>query len=123
MGLKRIEQSQGCWANALPDERVFVLLARDATAPWVVLFWCFLRVVACRNWPLDSQITEAVDCALRMIRERRHVRRVLKSRKLNVSTQCREIVDAAKALRGATQEPGESVGSLSDQEGEKRCEL
>jgi len=120
MGLKRIEQSQGCWANALPDERVFVLLARDITAPWVVLFWCFLRVITFRNWASDPQINEAADCALRMIRERRHVRRVLRSRELNVSIHGREIVDAAKTLRAATQESGESAGSLSDQKGNKR---
>jgi hypothetical protein len=32
-----------CYANALPDEPMFVLLARDTSAPWLVEIWRHLR--------------------------------------------------------------------------------
>lgn len=32
-----------CYANAKPDEPMFVLLARDVSAPWLVAAWAALR--------------------------------------------------------------------------------
>ncbi|HVW10972.1 MAG TPA: hypothetical protein VHC90_20440 [Bryobacteraceae bacterium] len=103
MALKHVERAKGCWANALEDERVFVLLARDATVPFVVLFWCLLRIVCFKNRSSDPQITEAVDCAFRMMRERKLVRRVIQARKLPVATHAREMNEALRELRATVE--------------------
>lgn len=39
MGTKRNPGRFDCYANAEPDEPMFVLLARDPLAPWLVRLW------------------------------------------------------------------------------------
>jgi len=43
MGSKINPGAFDCYANALPDEPMFVLLARDVTAPHVIKKWIELR--------------------------------------------------------------------------------
>lgn len=43
MGTKANPAKFDCYANALPDEPMFVLLARDPSAPWLVRLWAHNR--------------------------------------------------------------------------------
>lgn len=54
------------YANAAPDEPMFVLLARDKSAPNVVRFWCLDRIKQGKNRIDDPQIVEAYACAKAM---------------------------------------------------------
>jgi hypothetical protein len=58
-----IGSPSSCWNRALPDERVFVLLARDVAAPAAIKAWCRERIRRGKNKPIDAQITEALECA------------------------------------------------------------
>lgn len=72
-----------CFANAKPDEPIFILLARDELAPWVVAIWAAARDknqaafydaaaslfrAADKKDPADPlKISEANGCALSMM--------------------------------------------------------
>lgn len=43
MASKKNPGSYDCYANAEHDEEMFILLARDVAAPWVVEFWRAIR--------------------------------------------------------------------------------
>jgi hypothetical protein len=43
MGTKNKPGKYDCYANAKPDEPMFVLLARDPSAAFLVSLWAFLR--------------------------------------------------------------------------------
>jgi hypothetical protein len=45
MALWSTELTTGCFARAEADEPMFVLRARDALAPWLVLAWAMLRTL------------------------------------------------------------------------------
>ena len=66
-------QRNSCWNKARDDERVFVLLARDAAAPETLRFWASRRVELGKNQPGDPQIVEALDCADRMEDEAKRI--------------------------------------------------
>jgi len=51
-----------CLQKALPEERLFVLMTRDQTAPQTVIEWIKLNI---GNQP-SSKLHEALDCALEM---------------------------------------------------------
>ena len=63
--LKRHERSlpYSCWRKAKSNERVFVLLARDAAAPATIRAWVDERIRLGKNTIQDAQIREALDCA------------------------------------------------------------
>ena len=67
-----------CYANALPEERMFVLLSRDACSPETVRFWIKRRLETGKNQPTDAQIVEAEQCAKIMEEERDGIRSRLK---------------------------------------------
>jgi hypothetical protein len=46
MGTKNNPAKFDCYANALPDEPYFVLLARDESAPDMIEHWAFNRLTA-----------------------------------------------------------------------------
>jgi hypothetical protein len=62
-----------CWNKGREDERMFVLLARDAAAPETLRFWAHRRVELGKNKPDDPQIVEALDCADRMEDEAKRI--------------------------------------------------
>ena len=66
-----IEHPESCLSKARDDERLFVLLARDAAAPVAIRAWVAERLRLGKNQPEDAQILEALDCATRMEIERR----------------------------------------------------
>jgi hypothetical protein len=67
---KELSDPNSCWNKARPGERVFVLLARDVTAPDTIRDWCRRRVRLGKNKLDDPQITEALECARLMESER-----------------------------------------------------
>ena len=64
MSTKANPSPNGCYEKAAPDEPMFVLLGRDPTASFVVLFWCKLRAVM--NASDAEHLTEAAFCASEM---------------------------------------------------------
>ncbi len=67
MGTKNNPGAFDCYANAGPDEPMFVLLARDPFAPILVRLWADLRAQAAGN---PSKVAEARACADAMERFR-----------------------------------------------------
>jgi hypothetical protein len=66
MGTKNEPGKFDCYANAEPDEPMFVLLARDPAAPRAILEWIKVRkgmietgAKPASDWPM---IDEAVQC-------------------------------------------------------------
>jgi hypothetical protein len=56
-----------CLNRAADDEMVFVLLARDEAAPYIVEEWCRLRITMGKNKSIDDpQITGALEVAHQM---------------------------------------------------------
>ena len=66
MGTKNNPGDFDCYANAEPDEPMFVLLGRDPVAGAVVWLWIWLRLWSGRNQADDPQITEAHRCVTAM---------------------------------------------------------
>jgi hypothetical protein len=64
MGTKADPGTYDCYANAEPDEPMFVLLGRDESAPELVEQWAMLREIGGRTDP--SKIAEARTCAAQM---------------------------------------------------------
>ena len=62
---KTAEQADpnSCLNKAADDEPVFVLRAKDATAPKVISDWCARRIEAGKNVHSDAQITDALGVA------------------------------------------------------------
>lgn len=60
---------ESCFNRALDGEAIFVLLARDITAPETIRFWVRERIMQGKNKEDDAQIVEALNCALLMERQ------------------------------------------------------
>ena len=63
MGTKLKPGKFDCYANAEPDEPMFVLLARDPLAPMLVRLWSDMREHFAGN---PSKVFEARTCAIEM---------------------------------------------------------
>ena len=66
MGSKNNPGPFDCYAAALPDEPMFVLLARDLLAPILVDLWATLRAEhGCKEHdrPHEHKVAEARQCA------------------------------------------------------------
>ncbi len=67
MGTKNTPAKYDCYAKALPDEPMFILLARDLCAPATVEEWANARecLISCGMKPESDRtmITEAQQCA------------------------------------------------------------
>ena len=70
MGTKEKPAPFDCYANALPDEPMFILLARDPSAPDLVDAWASGRIyqIATGKKPQSDMVMveEAQDCAKAM---------------------------------------------------------
>lgn len=60
MGTKNNPGKFDCYANAAPDEPMFILLGRDVDAPGLVRLWATLRE---RRGESPVKVEEARDCA------------------------------------------------------------
>jgi hypothetical protein len=78
MGTKNSPAAHDCYASALPQEEMFVLLARDFCAPALIRSWCGLRIGLGLNGALDPQIIEAFKCAQRMEDQQARIRQELR---------------------------------------------
>jgi len=65
MGTKRNPGKYDCYANAEPDEPMFVLLGRDPLAPTLLRLWALLRhrSVECADTSEAEKVAEALQCA------------------------------------------------------------
>lgn len=66
MGTKDKPSPFDCYQNAAPDEPMFILLARDASAPNLVRRWVQLREE--RGGAKPEKLAEALECAREMER-------------------------------------------------------
>ena len=69
MGTKNNPGAFDCYANAEPDEPMFVLLGRDPLAPLLVMMWASMRLERADFEPTDAEaakIREAFVCARNM---------------------------------------------------------
>lgn len=64
MGTKNNPGAFDCYANAEPDEPMFILLGRDKHAPTLVWLWATLRELDGED---PAKVKEARDCALAMM--------------------------------------------------------
>ena len=60
MGTKNNPGKFDCYANAEPDEPMFVLLGRDKHAPDLVRLWALLRH---EDGETEAKVSEALQCA------------------------------------------------------------
>lgn len=68
MGTKRNPGRFDCYANAEPDEPMFVLLGRDQDAPICVRLWAAIRRKCGEK---SDQVAEAEACAVAMVNWRK----------------------------------------------------
>ncbi len=69
MGTKNNPGNYDCYANAEPDEPMFVLLGRDPTASLVVTFWRSLKLQMKEDGTStmsQEKLDEAQQCALQL---------------------------------------------------------
>lgn len=70
MSTKESQARFDCYANAEPDEEMFILLARDKSAPQLVRMWAYLRqqqIKAGQKPQSDLvMVEEACQCADKM---------------------------------------------------------
>lgn len=64
MGTKNNPGAFDCYANAEPDEPMFVLLGRDKHAPTLVWLWATLRELDGED---DAKVKEARECCASMM--------------------------------------------------------
>ncbi|MBC7282652.1 hypothetical protein [Hoeflea sp.] len=74
MGTKNNPGQFDCYANAGPDEPMFVLLGRDRHAPLLVRLWAILRHEEGED---PGKIREAFQCAGEMEKELRRRKKTL----------------------------------------------
>lgn len=67
MGTRNNPGSFDCYANAEPDEPMFVLLGRDKHTPLLVKLWADLRAM---DGEESAKVIEAIQCASAMARFR-----------------------------------------------------
>lgn len=91
--------NDGHIAKALPDEMLFVLMARDITAPEVILKWIELNLY---NQP-PEKLQEAFSCALKMVATQEDVRMRIKPTK---NSSCSYICTCANPHDVPTLEDG-----------------
>lgn len=66
MGSKTNPGKFDCYANAEPDEPMFILLGRDKAAGSTVRKWVQFRIMAGKNEAGDEQTEEAMRCSYAM---------------------------------------------------------
>jgi hypothetical protein len=104
MGTKNNPGKFDCYANAKPDEPMFILLGRDKNAPSLVDLWANQRELDGED---PTKVQEARDCASTMRRYAGIERPVLAQRltrltfELNQELQDIELPEMARTILGA----------------------
>jgi hypothetical protein len=60
---EELTNPNSCMSRAKDDEMTFVLLGRDAAAPYAIRAWAEHRIRLGKNSLADPQIIEALKCA------------------------------------------------------------
>lgn len=95
MGTKLKPAEFDCYANAAPDEPMFVLLARDLHAPYLVRQWAHHRSMQIDNGVKPDSDRAMVGEALRCAAEMEEWRRKHRDGMMAVSETLRSDPDAA----------------------------
>ncbi len=69
MGTKNNPGKYDCYANADPDEPMFILLARDASAPDLVKAWALQRKVHILKGEKPDEDMDMVNEAMQCVKE------------------------------------------------------
>jgi hypothetical protein len=93
--IEEINQPDSCFNKARPNERIFILLARDPAAPRAIRSWVDARIALGKNAPGDAHIREALQCASLMEEELEQRRPLSRSGALEI---------AARAAAGSSHE-------------------
>lgn len=114
MGTKLKPGAFDCYANAAPDEPMFVLLARDESAPAVVRDWVRARELRKGHpWPtvvdpalpqFDEKAREALACADAM---EKWARSAVPSEKDDAVEAALDLIDKGEQLQGPSAVPSE----------------
>lgn len=94
MGSKNNPGAHDCYGAALPDEPMFTLLARDASAPDLIRQWASRRAIGCDSTEESAKINEAMVCASAMELWRVENWPARKGEQVKVTTVDREVHDA-----------------------------
>jgi len=114
MGSKQNPGDFDCYANAEPDEPMFVLLGRDKHAPMLVELWAAMRAL---DGEKPAKVAEARECAedMRAFHQRRNENRELARTAIN-STSLREaFVRYCRAMQ-----PQMATGKVIKQQDDRR---
>ncbi len=84
---EELSNPNSCMSRALPNERTFVLLARDEAAPDAIRHWVALRLAKGKNAITDPQIVKALECADLMDSERYDIKGAVKAAEVCHSTR------------------------------------
>lgn len=68
--IDELDNKRSCLNRAHEQEIVFVLLARDKSAPTTIRYWCASRMMDGKNVATDSEIQEAYKLADAMEQQR-----------------------------------------------------
>lgn len=106
MGTKSNPGSFDCYANAEPDEPMFVLLGRDKHAPTLVWLWSVLREL---DGEEADKVHEARNCAAQMLQwAHAHDRKVVGFAQATLAG----LLELIRSVNGAMKALGEK--SLTD---------
>lgn len=112
MGTKNNPGKFDCYANALPDEPMFVLLARDDRAPLLVEEWAEMSE---RRKTDPAKIAEARDCAAAMrtwrLKNRPQPPQPKTSEPVGLTEVQRAIVEECEALKAMLLEKNAAYGN------------
>lgn len=100
MGTKNNPGAFDCYANAEPDEPMFVLLGRDKHAPTLVWLWATMRELDGED---PAKVSEARECAFKMLEwAKAHDRKVVGFGQATLAGVCEMIrsVNAGVRLLG-----------------------
>ena len=102
MGTKSNPGAYDCYANAEPDEPMFVLLARDKHAPTLVWLWATLRELDQED---PAKVAEARECVNAMCDwQKAHGRAAVGTGQAALAAVLELIRAANYSIRGATNE-------------------
>lgn len=97
MGTKNDPGAFDCYANAHPDEPMFVLLGRDKHAPLLVRLWVEMRAIDGED---PTKLDEATQCAEDMKMWRRHIQAKAGDAIESLVAECERLRNALREIAG-----------------------
>lgn len=117
-----------CYANAAPDEPMFILLARDRDAALLVRMWALMREMAVEMGakPVEDrrQVAEARQCAYEMDRYRQRIAGLISKEQYLIGLRQRDLEAQIpqSGYRPGTGSPPPAGESWGEQHGCPNCD-